>query len=267
MQKDEVFSLIIDIGNSSIAFGFFLRSNLIAKIKISTREKYTNEQYYSFLREAFDLQTEEKLDRIIFSLKKVVISSVVPHLTPIIDDLISEYFKKEAIILKTTDAGLDLYTNGGIGTDCIADAKGMLEFYSDDYGVVVDLGTATTFTVIQKKGSKLLNVTIAPGIGISVSSLIENTALLPDIAIKKPSVGLLHNSTTESMQAGLYYGYVSMIEGMVEKLSQTFNLIKPLVVLTGGFSGLFYEKDFKIPVQINSDLTLLGIFSIYSQMH
>ncbi|MBC7294384.1 MAG: type III pantothenate kinase, partial [Thermoleophilia bacterium] len=170
----------------------------------------------------------------------VAVSSVVPPLDPVLAQMVWEYFHREALFVSAqTDTGLKiLYENPQeVGADRIVNAAAAYHHFGGPC-VVVDLGTAITFDVVSARGEYLGGL-ICPGIGIAVSGLFARTAKLPLVDLRRPA-RLIGTTTVGSMQAGLYYGYVSMIEGVLERLREQLGE-SITVVATGRQAKLIAE--------------------------
>ena len=148
-----------------------------------------------------------------------------------------------------------------VGADRIVNAVAVKTHYKFP-AVVVDFGTATTFDVVDAEGAYCGGV-IAPGVNLSMSALHQAAAKLPRINIKKPN-NVIGKETVEAMQSGIYWGYVSMIEGLVARISKEMG-VKPYVIATGGLASLFAQGTSVIE-KIDEDLTLKGLIAIHQQL-
>ena len=148
-----------------------------------------------------------------------------------------------------------------MGADRIVDAVAAYELYGGPV-IVVDFGTATTHDVITEDGSLIGGVT-SPGIRISANALWKDTAMLPEIEIKKPPT-ILAKNTEHSMQAGLFYGYVGQTEYIIQKLKEEVAVPNVKVVATGGLGKLISEETDAIDIY-DPDLTLKGLRIIYNK--
>lgn len=228
--------LALDIGNTNIVFGVFKGESLFKHWKIRSAREKTCDEYAVTLLQLFAL-SEVPVEEI----EDVIISSVVPPLTPIFQDLSQSRFRVKPLVvgpgLKT---GMPiLYENPlEVGADRIVLSVAAHTKYGGPT-IVVDFGTATTFDAISPEG-EYLGGAIAPGIQIASDALSQKTAKLPRIEIKDPkkSIG---RTTVSSMQSGLFYGYIGLVTNIIGKFKEELGQ-SAKVVATGGFAFLFKEK-------------------------
>jgi type III pantothenate kinase len=250
--------LVVDIGNTNTALGIFLEKKLIEDWKIRTERERTSDEYaltlLSLLNSA-GIETHE--------IKSVIISSVVPPLTPVFQNLCQKLFQLRPLVvgpgLKT---GMPiLYENPlEVGADRVVVAVAAFEKYGGPC-VVVDFGTATTFDAISSRG-EYLGGAIAPGIQISAEALFLKTAKLPRIEIRKPKKAI-GRSTVASMQAGLFFGYVGLISNINKKIKRELGG-EAKVIATGGFAAQISPEIKSIDVN-EPHLTLEGLRIIYER--
>lgn len=234
--------LAIDVGNSSSVFALFDTQGAIHR---------------SWRIDSYDLKTFNPYQGVDFDA--LIIGSVVPDVTqalmacaPIQPIIVSHDMLDIPILLdKPQEVGADRLVNA-----IAAQAK------CDVPAIVIDFGTATTFDVINLQGAYCGGV-IAPGVNLSIETLYKAAAQLPLIELKKPGK-ICGTSTEEAIQSGLYWGYIAMVEGLVERLSLEMNA-KPTVIATGGLAHLFAENT-KVIQHVDEELTLQGLYRIY-QMH
>ncbi len=235
--------LAIDIGNTNIALGIFRGKELIHHWKIRTEREKTSDEYGLTLLNLFSLSGPKKSE-----IDSVIISSVVPPLTPIFQDLIQSLFRVKPIVvgpgLKT---GMSiLYENPlEVGADRVVGAVAAYEKHGGPC-IVVDFGTATTFDAISSKG-EYLGGAIAPGIQISAEALYLKTAKLPRIEIKKPGKAI-GRTTVASMQSGLYFGYIGLVSRIIEEIRRELGG-ESTIISTGGFAA-----------QISSELSSVDFY-------
>lgn len=223
--------LAVDIGNTTIALGVFRGRTVAADWRIKTDKEKTRDEYSIVLLSLFR-RAGIRPDRI----GAVIISSVVPPLTPIFQAVSEDLFGKKALVVGPgLRTGMPiLYENPlEVGADRVVAAIAAFEKYGGPC-VVVDFGTATTFDAISAKG-EYLGGAIAPGIQISAEALYLKTARLPRIEIRKPKKAI-GKTTVASMQSGLYFGYVGLVVHTIaqigKELGRGFH-----VVATGGFGA------------------------------
>jgi len=230
--------LAVDIGNTNIALGVFGEKKLIQHWKIRSDREKTNDEYEIILLNLLSLAGLEKA-----SIDSVIISSVVPPLTPVFENLSKGLLKVKPLVvgpgLKT---GMPiLYENPQeVGADRVVASVAAFDKYGGP-AIVVDFGTATTFDVISQKG-EYLGGAIAPGIQIAAEALYLKTAKLPRIEIKKPP-NAVGRTTVASMQSGLYFGYIGLITNIIKEISKEMaDGIK--IIATGSFaSEIFPDLD------------------------
>lgn len=223
--------LAVDIGNTNVAIGVFKEEKLIENWKVRTEKGKTSDEYVLALLNLFHfshLEVEE--------VDSVIISSVVPPLTPVFQDVSQKLFKvKPFVVGPGLKTGMPiLYENPlEVGADRVGAAVAAYEKYGGPC-IVVDFGTATTFDAVSAKG-EYMGGAIAPGIQISEEALYRRTAKLPRVEIKKPrrAVG---RSTVESIQSGLFFGYIGLITNIIEKIKGELGG-EVTVVSTGGFAS------------------------------
>ena len=250
--------LAFDVGNTTIAFGLFRGKKLVKSWKIKTDSDKTGDEYGALLLNLIQVAGLQAK-----TISSAIISSVVPPLTPVIEDLCREYFGTVASVvgpgLKT---GMPiLYENPlEVGADRITAAVAAFEKYGGP-AIVVDFGTATTFDAVSAKG-EYLGGAIAPGIQIAAEALYLKTARLPRIEIKKPKRAI-GRTTVSSMQSGLYFGYVGLVMNTVEEIRKELGP-NARVVATGGF-GRQVAAELPVIEAYEPDLVLEGLRIIHER--
>ncbi|MGC8616575.1 MAG: type III pantothenate kinase [Desulfurella sp.] len=245
--------LTIDVGNTTTGFGVFEGKTLIYTFRISTINR-TDDEITILLYDLF------KINGLDFNIEGAIISSVVPYLTQKIINAIEKIFKVKT---KEVGAGIKtgvkiLYDNPKeVGADRIVNALAAYEKCLSA-AIVVDFGTATTFDCVSEKCEYLGGV-IAPGVNISMECLREHTAKLPKISLEKP-LRIIGKNTIESMRSGIYFGYIEMVDGIIERLK--FEMQNPSVIFTGG-DAQFFIKEIKHVDYFEPNLTFYGLWSIY----
>lgn len=219
---------LIDIGNTSIAIGISYQENAIDKIYRINTEKSKSADEYALT-----------LNGYMQSVKKVVISSVVPEL----NDVFKEYFNREFNIQPLflgmgakTGIRINVDNPKEVGTDLIANSVAATTLYNPTC-LIIDLGTATTFTYIDEFNLK--GVIISPGLTTSRNALITKTSLLPQVELEAPAK-LLGTNSTDSIKSGLIFGHASMIDGMIRRVKEKYQKPNLTVVLTGGHAKMIY---------------------------
>lgn len=250
--------LAVDIGNTNIVLGVFKDRELKHSWRVSTRKDQTADEYAVLCRNLFDLNSVP-----IGSIEAVILCSVVPPLNDCFSSLARQYFQTEPIFVEAEEQSLMpvLYNPpADVGADRIVNAIAADRRYGGP-AVVVDFGTATTFDAISSEGEYLGGI-IAPGIGVSAEALFRQAAKLPRIEIREPDEAI-GRSTVKSMQSGLFYGYVGLVEGILRRIQS--ELGPASVTATGGYAELIAAA-FPGFDQIEPDLTMQGLLICYDHL-
>lgn len=250
--------LVIDVGNTNIVFGLYQKKELIIHWRIETDKERTEDEYAVLLKGLLSLHDLKFED-----IKDVVISCVVPPLSPIIENLCRKYFSVVPLAIGPgIKTGIPiLYDNPKeVGADRIVNAVAAYEKYGGPL-IVVDFGTATTFDAVSQKGEYLGGV-IAPGIGISMEALFEKTAKLPKVELVMPDT-VIGRDTVSSMQSGAIYGYAGLVDRIVEEMKKELGE-KVYVVATGGLVELIAPQS-KTIKEVNPFITLEGLRIIFEK--
>ncbi len=260
--------LVIDVGNTNTVLGVFepkpaepgavRYGRLIAHWRVSTTKTQTVDEYGVLFRNLFAMNG---LD--VSSVQGTVISSVVPPLDSTLREVCERYFHMKPLFIEPgVKTGMPVhYDNPAeVGADRIVNSVAAFEKFGTPC-IVVDFGTATTFDVVSAKGEYLGGV-ITPGIGISADALFEHTARLPRVDIRKPH-RVLATNTVNSLQSGLYYGYLGLIDGILERLLAEMGP-NVTVVATGGLASLMGGGS-KYIREVDDLLTLEGLRIIYER--
>lgn len=250
--------LVIDVGNTNIVLGIFDGKTLGDHWRISTDRLRTTDEYGVLIRNLFYLNNAnaEEIDAII-------ISSVVPPVMPTLERMCQRYFGIAPLIIGPgVKTGMDIkYDNPReVGADRIVNAVAAYELYGGPV-IIIDFGTATTFCAVDKKGD-YLGGAICPGIGISTDALVQRTAKLPRIEVHRTGKVICRN-TVESMQAGVYYGFVGQVDGIVARMRRELGG-KAQVVATGGLAVVIAPATKSIDI-VEPMLTLEGLRIIYDR--
>ncbi|NPV28693.1 MAG: type III pantothenate kinase [Firmicutes bacterium] len=250
--------LVFDVGNTNIVLGIFTAQELIVSWRIGTDRRRTADDLGMLVKNLFDFQnlTFEQIEA-------VVISSVVPPLTPVLTEMCRRYFKKEPLVVGPgVKTGMPIrYENPReVGADRIVNAVAAYARYGGPL-IVVDFGTATTFCAISREG-EYLGGAIAPGIAISTEALFERAAKLPRIEIVRPRQ-VIGKNTVASMQSGIYYGFVGQVDEIVSRMKEELGG-EAVVVATGGLAELIC-KGTRTVDYVDPYLTLWGLKIIYER--
>lgn len=250
--------MVLDVGNSNTVLGVYRKDELLGHWRLATERERTADEYGILTRTLLNLG-----DLSGGSITAIVISSVVPPVRPALEEMAVRYFGVQPLFIEPTmDLGMPVLYNppGDVGADRIVNAVAAFAEFGGPV-IVVDFGTATTFDAISAEGSYLGGV-ICPGIGISAEALFLRAARLPRVEIRQPArvVGV---STVESMQSGLYWGYASLVDGILRRMNQ--ELESPYVVSTGGLAELIFPACEEID-SVEKNLTLEGMRLIYERL-
>lgn len=251
--------LVIDVGNSNTSLGVYRGTDLLAHWRLTTSPARTVDEYGVHARNLFELAHLDFKD-----IEAIAIASVVPPLNYTLKRMAEVYFHLTPLFVDhTTDTGLKILYEppSDVGSDRIVDAVAAVKSYGTPC-IVVDFGTATTFNAINAEGEYLGGV-ITPGIMISTEALFSRTAKLPRVDIKRPQ-DVIGSSTIAAMQSGLYYGYVGLVDGVLEKMIAEIRG-KPRVVATGGLAQLIATGS-KYIEEVDETLTLFGLRLIYERV-
>src|SRR5512135_1678499 len=233
--------LVVDVGNTNTVLGVFQSASgsvggpygpLIAHWRVATSKTQTVDEYGVLFRNLFAIEGLE-----VKEVKGIGISSVVPPLDSTLREMCERYFHSRPLFVEPgVKTGMPVhYDNPAeVGADRIVNGVAAFEKFGGPC-IVVDFGTATTFDAVSKKGEYLGGV-IAPGIGISAEALFERTARLPRVDIRKPA-RVIGSNTVGSVQSGLYYGYLGLVDGILERLLAELGS-EAKVVATGGLASL-----------------------------
>jgi len=247
----------IDIGNTTTEFGLIEGINSILSFKVHTNLRKTEDEWFFMIKEILNTLDFEPV------IQTALISSVVPHITERVKRSIKKIVKEVYVIGDDIPYSIKINYNKpeDVGTDRIVNAIAILNMYQLP-AVVVDFGTAVTFDYVNEKG-EYEGGAIFPGLKSSVEALFQKTAKLPTVEIK-PVENPIGKTTTESIQSGIFNGFVSLVEGMIKKIENNTGK-KVNVILTGGDSQVI-GKGLNIPHIIDTHLNMKGIFYIYKSL-
>jgi type III pantothenate kinase len=250
--------LVIDVGNTNTVLGVYASRELRGNWRLSTNRAYTADEYGILIHNLLALGAVEPT-----SVKHVMIASVVPPLNRVLGEMTEKYFALKPVFLGPgTRTGMPIhYDNPSeVGADRIANSVAAFERYGGPC-VIVDFGTAITFDTVSAKGEYLGGV-IAPGLSVSAEALFQRAARLPRVEIREPDT-VIGANTVASMQSGLFYGVLGLVDGILDRLCAEMGQ-KVKVVATGGQAPMFAPASkYKIPV--DSSLTLDGLRIIHER--
>jgi type III pantothenate kinase len=248
--------LAIEQGNTNTLFAVHDGKEWIAQWRTATDSMRTADEYAVWLHQLLEMQTLKLSD-----LDACIVSSVVPQSIFNLRNLSRRYLHVEPLVVgENVDLGVEVRIEkpSEAGADRLVNAIGAHIAYPGAL-LVIDSGTATTFDVVSADGA-FEGGAIAPGINLSMQALHEAAARLPRVAIQKPA-HVVGKGTVEAMQAGVFWGYVGLIEGLTDRMRAEYG--QPLtVVATGGVASLFAGATPKIDV-FDHDLTIRGLLEIF----
>ena len=248
--------LAADIGNTHAVFGLFEGDSLLADFRVATYPARTSDEWGLALRQICSLRKIESS-----AVDGAAMCSVVPPLTEVIAEAIQRYFGITPLIVGPgVRTGVPILYDPphDVGADRIVNAVAA-HHISGGAAIVVDFGTATTFDLISSKG-EYLGGAIAPGIQIGAEALFSRAARLPRVEIRRPPE-VIGRNTVQSIQSGLYFGYVALVNGMLARMKRSLDEPVPVYV-TGGL-GSALAADLEGIEAVVPDLTLVGLRLIY----
>jgi type III pantothenate kinase len=251
--------LAIDVGNSKISLGVYKNDQLIHHWKMETEKNKTADEYAMHLYAFFNYEGLSFND-----IRGIIISSVVPPIMHILEEMCRKYFHvKPLVVGPGVKTGLNIKCDNPreVGTDRIVNAVAAVHEYGTKPLIVVDFGTAITFSYINEKGH-YMGGAIAPGVTISLDALFTKASKLPRVELAKP-VDVIEKNTIASIQSGIFYGFLGLVEGIVNRMKEHSDN-DPLVIATGGLAEFFSNETPVIDI-VDKFLTLKGLYIIYKR--
>ncbi len=254
--------LAIDVGNTNIVLGIFEAGNLVASWRLATDHGRTADELGIL---TIELLTHRGIDP--HGIDGIVMASVVPPLTATMIAMAIRYFGRTPVNVDgVANLGMPIRYDlpAEVGADRIVNAIAAFERYGRPIGrpvIVVDFGTATTFDAISENG-EYLGGAICPGIQISADALFEHAARLPLVDVRRPP-SIIGKTTVTSMQAGLFYGYVGLVEGIVRRMRRELGE-GTACIATGGLAEMIAPETTLIEA-VEPDLTLLGLRLVWER--
>ena len=253
--------LAIDAGNTNLVFALVRDGEIRTRWRIASDPRRTADEYAVWLHQLLELEGYSKSD-----VEAVIIGTVVPRALHNLEVLATKYFHVEPMVAGQGSAAwplaLDVDEPHNVGADRALNAIAAHAKYPGDL-LIIDFGTATTFDVVDAGGAYKGGI-IAPGINLSLDALVNAAAKLPRIAIEAPkgNLSVIGKTTSGQMLIGIYWGYVAMIEGLVERLKVEVG--RPVeVIATGGLADLFDEHT-QVFDAIEPDLTIQGLSLLHA---
>ena len=248
--------LAIDIGNTNITLGIFQGEQLRATWRLAPDVNRLADEYGVLMVSLLSHESLGKED-----LDAAVMSTVVPDLEPVFEQVCSRYFGVRPLVVGTgVRTGLRILYDSprDVGADRVADAVAAIHLYGTPL-IIVDLGTGAVFDAISKEGD-YVGGAIAPGLGIAAEALYRRAAKLYRVELARPKTAIGRN-TVSAVQSGLIFGYVGLVEGIIARFKQELG-DEAKVVATGGYAELLAPETSAIDV-IDPNLTLTGLRLIY----
>ncbi len=250
--------LVIDVGNSNTVLGIYVGRELKQNWRVGTDKYRTVDEYAMLINDLLRLSGLQFAD-----LKDVIVSSVVPSMLNTVEGLCRKYFHVTPYVVgpgMKTGMPIQYDNPREVGADRIVNAVAAFEEYHSEL-IVVDFGTATTFDVVSASGS-YLGGAISPGVGISSEALFERASKLPRVEFARPTQ-IIAKNTVNSMQAGIFFGYVGLVEGIVSRIKAELKS-SPRVIATGGLAGPIAAATDSID-EVKPFLTLDGLRILYER--
>lgn len=248
--------LCIDIGNSNIVLGGFENDTLSFVARISTDTAKTEDEYASLILDVLSLRNVNKT-----LIDGSIISSVVPPLNTVMKNAVATAFGVDSLLVGPgirTGLGIHCDNPASVGSDIICACVAARNLYESPC-LVIDMGTATKMSVIDKNGV-FIGVSIIPGVMMGLEALSSGTAQLPQVSLEAPS-SLIGKNTADSMKSGIIYGNASLIDGMIDRFfEETGEQMK--IVATGGLAQTI-TKFCKHSIILDDNMVLKGLNFIY----
>ena len=250
--------LVMDVGNTTTMIGVYEGVRRLAEWRLSTAQARTVDEYAVLIQGLFGLAGIE-----VKSIDAIVISSVVPSLNPVLEEMARTHFGRQALFIEPgVKTGMPVLTDNPheVGADRIVNGVAAYARFGGPV-IVIDFGTATTFDVISARG-EYLGGAIAPGLGVSAEALFARAARLPWVAFRKPP-RVIGRNTVHSMQSGLYFGYAGLVEGIVQRVRAELGE-SARVVATGGLSQVL-AGELPFVDEFDPSLTLEALRLVYNK--
>jgi type III pantothenate kinase len=248
--------LVINCNNTNVKFAIFDGETAVGEWRQHTSASRTGDEHAVWL---FQLMEIEGIDPGL--IDDAIIASAVPQAVFNLRRLCTRYLSCEPLVVgeEGVDLGVEVRARPPVGADRIANTVGAGVMFPGQAAIVIDLGTATTFDVVDKEGNYCGGV-ISPGINLSLEALHNATALLPRVVVHRPDQ-VIGKDTVACMHSGVFWGYVGLMEGIVSRIQAEFG--EPMMVIsTGGLAPVF-EGATDLIAQNVPDITMRGLREIY----
>jgi type III pantothenate kinase len=245
-----------DIGNTNVVMGLYEGETLATHWRIATDHHKMADEYAMLILDLFERSGQDPA-----AVEGILVASVVPPLTGIFEKLAQRYFRAPALIISdAVQTGVRIrYDNPAeVGADRVVNVVAVYHHHGGP-ACVVDFGTGTTFDALSAEG-EYLGGAIAPGIGIAAEALFQRTAKLPRIDLVRPPA-VIGKNTVHSMQAGMLFGYVGLVEGLIARFREELGP-EMKVIATGGLAHLIAAETDAIDA-VDRWLTLEGLRLIW----
>jgi type III pantothenate kinase len=247
--------LAIDVGNTNVVFALFDKREIKTRWRIATDPRRTGDEYAVWLMQLLTIEGFTRED-----IGSIIVATVVPRALHNIEVLAEKYFKVTPMVAgqAPVEYGMEIDVDEprSLGADRAVNAVAAHAKYPGDL-IVVDFGTATTFDAIDFNGA-YKGGSIAPGLNLSLDALVGNTAKLPRIAIENPKTdSVIGRNTEDQMLIGVFWGYVSLIEGLIARMRAEIG--RPAKVIATGGLAIMFQEHTRLFDAVDSDLTLDGL--------